>query len=73
MPIHNLNHVNMFLQVIASGSISAARILRKSHTAVSSAVSNLEIDLCVELVRRDGYKVEPTEQALRLIPTCAAC
>lgn len=40
MPIHNLNHVNMFLQVIASGSISsAARILRKSHTAVSSAVS----------------------------------
>ncbi|MFL4117289.1 LysR family transcriptional regulator, partial [Pseudomonas aeruginosa] len=64
MPIHNLNHVNMFLQVIASGSISsAARILRKSHTAVSSAVSNLEIDLCVELVRRDGYKVEPTEQA----------
>lgn len=43
MPIHNLNHVNMFLQVIASGSISsAARILRKSHTAVSSAVSNLE-------------------------------
>lgn len=56
MPIHNLNHVNMFLQVIASGSISsAARILRKSHTAVSSAVSNLEIDLCVELVRRDGY------------------
>ncbi|MEG6656917.1 LysR family transcriptional regulator, partial [Pseudomonas aeruginosa] len=36
MPIHNLNHVNMFLQVIASGSISsAARILRKSHTAVS--------------------------------------
>ncbi len=69
MPIHNLNHVNMFLQVIASGSISsAARILRKSHTAVSSAVSNLEIDLCVELVRRDGYKVEPTEQALRLIP-----
>ncbi|RPT59235.1 transcriptional regulator [Pseudomonas aeruginosa] len=69
MPIHNLNHVNMFLQVIASGSISsAARILRKSHTAVSSAVSNLEIDLCVELVRQDGYKVEPTEQALRLIP-----
>ena len=69
MPIHNLNHVNMFLQVIASGSISStARILRKSHTAVSSAVSNLEIDLCVELVRRDGYKVEPTEQALRLIP-----
>ncbi|TRX76851.1 LysR family transcriptional regulator [Pseudomonas mangiferae] len=69
MPIHNLNHVNMFLQVIASGSISsAARILRKSHTAVSSAVSNLEIDLCVSLVRRDGYKVEPTEQALRLIP-----
>lgn len=73
MPIHNLNHVNMFLQVIASGSISsAARILRKSHTAVSSAVSNLEIDLCVELVRRDGYKVEPTEQALRLIPYCSA-
>ncbi len=69
MPIHNLNHVNMFLQVIASGSISsAARTLRKSHTAVSSAVSNLEIDLCVELVRRDGYKVEPTEEALRLIP-----
>ncbi|WP_232467285.1 hypothetical protein, partial [Pseudomonas aeruginosa] len=23
MPIHNLNHVNMFLQVIASGSISS--------------------------------------------------
>ncbi len=69
MSIHNLNHINMFLQVIASGSISgAARILRKSHTAVSSAVSNLEIDLCVELVHRDGYKVEPTDQALRLIP-----
>ncbi|MGA4815579.1 hypothetical protein ACPA9J_11870 [Pseudomonas aeruginosa] len=36
MPIHNLNHVNMFLQVIASGSISSLRGSCASRTPRSA-------------------------------------
>lgn len=61
--------MNTLPQVIVSGSVSfAVRILYKPHITASSVVSNLEIDLYVELVRQDGYKAEPIEQTLRLVP-----
>lgn len=68
MFIYNLNYVNMFFQVIVFGLIFfVVWILCKLYIVVSLVVSNLEIDLCVELVCWDGYKVEFIEQVFCLI------
>ncbi len=69
MLIRNLNHINAFLQIVDSGSIaSASRRLKKSQTSVSSSVCNLEIELGVDLLKRDGHKAVPTDEARKLIP-----
>jgi len=69
MLIRNLNHINTFLHVADTGSISSAsRMLRKSQTSVSNSVCNLEIELGIDLLKRDGHKAVPTVEALKLIP-----
>lgn len=67
--IKNLNHIKAFIKIIDTGSISAAsRQLRKSQTSVSNSVVNLELDLGVDLLLRDGHKATPTPEAIRLTP-----
>lgn len=69
MYLKNLNHVNSFLNVVKTGSISSAsRLMRKSQTSISNNVVSLEIELGVDLLIREGHKARPTEEALRLIP-----
>lgn len=69
MIIKNLNHVKAFLHVIDTGSITAAsRQLRKSQTSISNSVTNLEIDLGIDLLFRDGHKAVPTAKGLKLLP-----
>ncbi len=69
MIIKNLNHVKAYLHVIDTGSITAAsRQLRKSQTSISNSVTNLEIDLGIDLLLRDGHKASPTTEGLKLIP-----
>lgn len=69
MIIKNLNHVKAFLHVIETGSITAAsRQLRKSQTSISNSVTNLEIDLGIDLLLREGHKATPTESGLKLLP-----
>ncbi|WP_407330687.1 LysR family transcriptional regulator [Enterovibrio sp. 27052020O] len=69
MYIKNLNHINSFLNVVKTGSISSAsRLMRKSQTSVSNSVVSLEIELGLDLLIREGHKAKPTEEAERLIP-----
>jgi DNA-binding transcriptional LysR family regulator len=51
----SLNHLRMFIKVADSGSFSAAaRQIGKAQSAVSTAISNLEIDIGVNLFDRRG-------------------
>lgn len=69
MYIKNLNHINSFLNVVKTGSISSAsRLMRKSQTSVSNSVVSLEIELGLDLLIREGHKARPTQEAERLIP-----
>ncbi|MCP3944787.1 MAG: LysR family transcriptional regulator [Desulfobacteraceae bacterium] len=51
----SLNNLTTFIKIADNGSFSAAaRHMGKAQSAVSTAISNLEIDLGVKLFSRDG-------------------
>nr|WP_255733428.1 LysR family transcriptional regulator [Ruegeria sp. Ofav3-42] len=57
-----------FVAAVECGSFSAAaRKLGKAQSAISTTISNLEIDLDVILFDRSAYRPVPTEQAKALL------
>ncbi|MDA0150602.1 LysR family transcriptional regulator [Vibrio sp. LaRot3] len=65
----NILHLRALLVAIETGSISAAaRQLGKTQPQVSQWVSDLEIDLGVEIFTRTGNKTSLTEQGSQLLP-----
>lgn len=58
-----------FQQVVLTGSFTgAARKLKKSQSAISTAVANLEVDLNVALFSRGGRQVILTDEGKKLLP-----
>ncbi|WP_273831213.1 LysR family transcriptional regulator [Serratia bockelmannii] len=58
-----------FQQVVLTGSFTgAARKLKKSQSAISTAVANLEVDLNVALFSRGGRQVHLTDEGNKLLP-----
>ena len=69
-PQRNLDLANLhtFLTVVEQGSLSAAAsILRKTPSAVSYRIKNLEQQLGVQLILRTTHSIEPTGAGLRLV------
>lgn len=63
----NQEQLNIFKTVIETGSFSAAaRQLGKVPSAISMSISNLEIDLNLQLFERVGREPKPTAHALVL-------
>ncbi|MGF1724929.1 LysR family transcriptional regulator [Photobacterium nomapromontoriensis] len=66
--MYNLDQLNMFVTAAKLGSFSAcARHLGKVQSAVSQGISNLEIDLNVELFDRSTRKPGLTEEGQHLL------
>lgn len=66
--MYNLDQLNMFVIAAKLGSFSAcARHLGKVQSAVSQGISNLEIDLNVELFDRSTRKPGLTEEGQHLL------
>ncbi|MGF1736665.1 LysR family transcriptional regulator [Photobacterium satsumensis] len=66
--MYNLDHLQMFVTAAKLGSFSAcAKHLGKVQSAVSQGISNLEIDLNVELFDRSTRKPTLTEQGQHLL------
>lgn len=62
-------HIELFLAVVDGGSFaSAARALRRSPSAVSMAMANLEAELGIVLFNRGAREAVPTPAALALLP-----
>ncbi|HAD69185.1 MAG TPA: LysR family transcriptional regulator, partial [Acinetobacter radioresistens] len=60
----NQEQLTIFKTVIETGSFSAAaRKLGKVPSAVSMSIANLEIDLNLQLFKRNGREPVPTSQA----------
>ena len=69
----NINYLQAFVATSETGSFSnAARALGKAQSVVSSAVSNLEIDLNVALFSRKKRYPELTEAGKMLLPEAKA-
>lgn len=64
----NLHQLDILLAVVAAGSFSAAaRTLGKAQSAVSTAISELEIDLNLQLFDRSGRYPSLTEAGSRIL------
>lgn len=64
----NLQQLDILLTVVAAGSFSAAaRKLGKAQSAVSTAISELEIDLNLQLFDRSGRYPKITEAGGRIL------
>ena len=64
----NLHQLDILLAVVAAGSFSAAaRKLGKAQSAVSTAISELEIDLNLQLFDRSGRYPSLTEAGSRIL------
>ncbi len=64
----NLQQLDILLAVVAAGSFSAAaRKLGKVQSAVSTAISELEIDLNLQLFDRSGRYPKLTEAGARIV------
>lgn len=64
----NLQQLDILLAVVAAGSFSAAaRKLGKVQSAVSTAISELEIDLNLQLFDRSGRYPQLTEAGTRIV------
>lgn len=64
----DFEQLQAFVAAVETGSFSAAaRRLGKAQSAVSTAISNLEIDLDINLFDRTGYRPELTEAGTRLL------
>ncbi len=64
----NLQQLDVLLAVVAAGSFSAAaRKLGKVQSAVSTAISELEIDLNLQLFDRSGRYPKLTEAGARIV------
>ncbi len=65
----SMEQLEAFVAAAAQGSFSgAARVLGKAQSAVSTQISNLEIDLGVELFDRTGRNPVLTAAGSRLLP-----
>ncbi|WP_345795902.1 LysR family transcriptional regulator [Castellaniella sp. MT123] len=65
---YTLDQLETFVAVVRAGSFSAAaRRLGKTQSTVSAAISNLEIDLGVELFDRSRKWPVPTDAGARLL------
>ncbi len=63
----DLRQLEAFSAVISSGSVTAAaRVLQRSQPAVSRLIQDLESAIGYPLFVRNGPRIHPTEQALRL-------
>ncbi len=63
----DLRQLEAFSAVISSGSVTAAaKVLQRSQPAVSRLIQDLENALGYPLFLRNGPRIHPTEQALRL-------
>ena len=66
-----IHQVEMFIVASQTGSISeAARKIEKSRTTVSAAISALEDELGVELLKRSGNCIELTEIGEGILHDC---
>ena len=66
---YNLEQLRMLVETVETGSFSAcARKLGKAQSAVSQGISNLEIDLDVELFDRQFRKATLSPEGKRLLP-----
>lgn len=64
----SVDQLQAFVAAVDEGSFSAAgRSLRKAQSAVSTAISNLEIDIGVELFDRSGRNPQLTEAGTALL------
>lgn len=64
----SIDQLQMFVQIVQSGSFSAAaRKLGKTQSTVSAAIANLEIDLDVTLFDRSNRNPELTEAGCKLL------
>ena len=63
----DLRQLEAFSAVISSGSVTAAaKVLQRSQPAVSRLIQDLENAIGYPLFLRNGPRIHPTEQALRL-------
>jgi DNA-binding transcriptional LysR family regulator len=63
----DLRQLEAFSAVISSGSVTAAaKVLQRSQPAVSRLIQDLENAMGYPLFLRNGPRIHPTEQALRL-------
>lgn len=63
----DLRQLEAFSAVISSGSVTAAaKVLQRSQPAVSRLIQDLESAIGYPLFVRNGPRIHPTEQALRL-------
>lgn len=63
----DLKQLEAFSAVISSGSVTAAaKVLQRSQPAVSRLIQDLENAIGYPLFLRNGPRIHPTEQALRL-------
>lgn len=63
----DLRQLEAFSAVISSGSVTAAaKVLQRSQPAVSRLIQDLENAIGYPLFVRNGPRIHPTEQALRL-------
>lgn len=63
-----LNQLKIFREVMLSGSVSqAARNLRRTQPAISTAIARLEEDLGFKLFERQGHRMIPVPEAHYLL------
>jgi len=64
----DINYLQSFITVVEAGSFAqAARRLDLTSAAVAARIKALEEDMGVELVRRSGRSVKPTESGMRIL------
>ena len=68
----NLKHIEAFYAIMRTGSVTAAaRTLNLTQPAVSAILKNLELRLAMKLFIRSGGRLQPTPEALALLPDVA--
>lgn len=65
---YSLEALSTFVEAVSCGSFSAAaRILRKSQSAVSTSIANLEVDLGISLFDRSSREPVLTEEGKKVL------
>lgn len=68
----NLKHIEVFHAIMRSGSVTAAaRSLNVTQPAISTVLKHLESRLQMKLFVRTGGRLQPTPEALALMPDVA--